>query len=115
MEGSRYAVDASTQSISLPGPPHGGQHTLVSQSTFNSTRDAIERRREPRDDGMLVRRRVRRRQNDDTSTRSINTTGRGEGARVVVQTLDLAADALPPFCRLGRGRKHRDDPPDLSR
>ena len=52
----RHAVDANkTQSISLPGPPHSGQHALFPKGTFHGARDAVERGGEPRDDRVLVR------------------------------------------------------------
>ncbi len=96
MERSRHAVDATTQPI-LPGPPHGGQHALVPKGTLHGARDAIQQSGKPRDDGMLVRRRVRRRQHHNPRAFHGDAAGRREGSGIIVETLDLAADALPPF------------------
>ena len=69
----RHAVDANkTQSISLPSPPHRRQHALVAKSTLDGARDAVERGGEPRDDRVLVRRRVGRREDDDAGARRVD-------------------------------------------
>ena len=69
---------------SLPGPPHGGQHALLSKSIFNSTRDAVERRWEARDDGMLVRRWVRRREHHHPRAFHGDAAGCREGAFIIM-------------------------------